>query len=306
MKSRVAALVGPVAEKMWVSTFHSACVRILRRDAERLGYPRSFTIYDQADAVRLTGYVIRDLGLDPKRFPPRQVQAVISAAKNDHIDVDAYAAQAQMGHERKIADVFREYQARLVRAGAMDFDDLLGVTVTLLQQHPDVLEHYQRRFRHVLVDEFQDTNRVQNELVLLLTREHRNVCVVGDSDQCLPTGTLVRTPGGDVPIERISAGDEVLGTVGRFPLVACKVRHVQRGSWSGRIYRVRAGSGSIVGTPHHIVLADPDVGRRLADTPRERVDAARAEPVTRAPTRAGSWRSSTRLRRSRQTVPSAS
>ncbi len=185
MKSRVGALVGPVAEKMWVSTFHSACVRILRRDAERLGYPRSFTIYDQADAVRLTGYVIRDLGLDPKRFPPRQMHAAISAAKNDHIGVDAYAAQAQMGHERKIADVFREYQARLVRAGAMDFDDLLGVTVTLLQQHPDVLEHYQRRFRHVLVDEFQDTNRVQNELVLLLTREHRNVCVVGDSDQSI-------------------------------------------------------------------------------------------------------------------------
>jgi DNA helicase-2/ATP-dependent DNA helicase PcrA len=168
-----------------VSTFHAACVRILRRDADRLGYPKQFTIYDQADAVRLTGYVIRDLGLDPKRFPPRAVHAVISAAKNDHISADAYAERAQVIYERKIADVFREYQARLLRAGAMDFDDLLGNAVTLLQRHPDLLEHYQRRFRHVLVDEYQDTNAVQNELVLLLTREHRNVCVVGDGDQSI-------------------------------------------------------------------------------------------------------------------------
>jgi DNA helicase-2/ATP-dependent DNA helicase PcrA len=185
MKHRVGALVGPVAEKMWVSTFHAACVRILRRDADRLGYPKQFTIYDQADANRLTGYVIRDLGLDPKRFPPRSVHATISAAKNDHISVDAYAERAGVIYERKIADIFREYQARLQRAGAMDFDDLLGNTVTLLQAHPDVLESYRRRFRHVLVDEYQDTNTVQNEMVLLLTREHRNVCVVGDGDQSI-------------------------------------------------------------------------------------------------------------------------
>jgi DNA helicase-2/ATP-dependent DNA helicase PcrA len=185
MKHRVSALVGPVAEKMWVSTFHSACVRILRRDADRLGYPKQFTIYDQADANRLTGYVIRDLGLDPKRFPPRAVHATISAAKNDNISAEAYAERAQVIYERKIADVYREYQARLQRAGAMDFDDLLGLTVVLLQRNPDLLEHYQRRFKHVLVDEYQDTNNVQNELVLLLTKEHRNVCVVGDGDQSI-------------------------------------------------------------------------------------------------------------------------
>jgi DNA helicase-2/ATP-dependent DNA helicase PcrA len=185
MKQRVGALVGPVAEKMWVSTFHAACVRMLRRDADRLGYPKAFTIYDQADAVRLTGYVIRDMGLDPKRFPPRTVHATISAAKNDGLSVDAYAERAQVIYERKIAEVFREYQSRLQRAGAMDFDDLLGNAVLLLQRCPDLLEHYQRRFKHVLVDEYQDTNTVQNELVLLLTRAHRNVCVVGDGDQSI-------------------------------------------------------------------------------------------------------------------------
>ena len=185
MKARVGALVGPVAEKMWVSTFHSACVRILRRDAGRLGYPSSFTIYDQADAVRLTGYVVRDLHLDPKRFPPRSVHRAISAAKNDSQTVEQYAELATSIFERKIADVYAEYQKRLHTAGAMDFDDLLQVTVELFRKEPDVLDHYRRRFKHVLVDEYQDTNRVQNELVVLLAEGHRNVCVVGDTDQAI-------------------------------------------------------------------------------------------------------------------------
>src|SRR5437660_2561992 len=183
MKSRVAALVGPVAQKMWVSTFHSACVRILRRDAQRLGYKSSFTIYDQADAERLTAYVLRDLDIDPKRFPPRTVHAVISQAKNDLVDFDTYHDRARTIYERRIAEVYREYQGRLLGANAMDFDDLLMVTVNLLEAASDVLEHYQHRFKHVLVDEYQDTNRAQNELVKMVARDHRNVCVVGDSDQ---------------------------------------------------------------------------------------------------------------------------
>ncbi len=183
MKQRVAALVGPVAEKMWVSTFHSACVRILRRDGGLLGFPSSFTIYDQADAVRLVGYVIRDLGLDPKKFPAKTVQATISAAKNDGLDPVRFADRAGSIFDRKIADVFVEYQQRLLKAGAMDFDDLLTNTVRLFDEHPEVLESYQRRFRHVLVDEYQDTNHVQNEIVLALGAHHHNVCVVGDADQ---------------------------------------------------------------------------------------------------------------------------
>jgi DNA helicase-2/ATP-dependent DNA helicase PcrA len=183
MKGRVARLVGPVASKMWVSTFHSACVRILRRHADRLGYTSSFTIYDQADAVRLTNYVLRDLNIDSKRFPPATVHGTISQAKNELIDPDAYAERASTIFERRIGDVYREYQRRLKNANAMDFDDLLMLTVKLLQDSPDVLTHYQDRFRHILVDEFQDTNRAQNELVVLLAKEHRNICVVGDTDQ---------------------------------------------------------------------------------------------------------------------------
>ena len=185
MRDRVGALVGPVAEKMWVSTFHSACVRILRRDAKLLGYPSAFTIYDQSDAVRLTGYVLRDLNVDTKKFPARGVHATISAAKNEGLGPDEYAERASVIHERRIADVFAEYQLRLRRAGAMDFDDLLGVTVELLRTQPEVLARYRHRFAHVLVDEYQDTNPVQNELVMLLAEEHRNVCVVGDLDQSI-------------------------------------------------------------------------------------------------------------------------
>ncbi len=183
MKHRVAELVGPVAQRMWVSTFHSACVRILRRDAHRLGYKSSFTIYDEADANRLVGYVLRDLNMDTKKLPPRVVHGVISAAKNDLVDFETYAAQARTIYDRRIAEVYREYQSRLLAASAMDFDDLLLVTVNLLQSSEEVRGYYQERFRHLLVDEYQDTNKAQNELVLMLAQKHRNVCVVGDTDQ---------------------------------------------------------------------------------------------------------------------------
>ncbi|MGB5755834.1 MAG: DNA helicase PcrA [Acidimicrobiales bacterium] len=183
MKNRVAELVGPVAEKMWVSTFHSACVRILRREAKVLDFPSNFTIYDQSDSVRLVGYVIRDLGLDPKRFQPRSIQNVISSAKNEGLNAAQYAERANVIIERKAAEVYTEYQRRLQQSAAMDFDDLLLNAVRLFRQSPETLTAYQQRFRHLLVDEYQDTNGVQNELVVRLADAHRNVTVVGDSDQ---------------------------------------------------------------------------------------------------------------------------
>ncbi len=183
MKHRVSELVGPVAQKMWVSTFHSACVRILRREAAVLDFPSNFTIYDQSDAVRLCGYVIRDLGLDPKRFQPRAMHNVISSAKNEGLNAAQYSERANVLIEKKAAEIYTEYQSRLQRAAAMDFDDLLLNAVRLFRQSPDSLASYQQRFKHLLVDEYQDTNGVQNELVVRLASAHRNVTVVGDSDQ---------------------------------------------------------------------------------------------------------------------------
>ncbi len=183
MKHRVSDLVGPVAQRMWVSTFHSMCARILRREAPVLGYRSSFSIYDQADAVRLVDYVRRDLDMDPKRFPPRRLHASISAMKNELVSVDDAVDRAFTPPEKRIAEVYREYQKRLLEASALDFDDLLVQTVHLFRDHGDVLARWQERFRHVLVDEFQDTNVAQWELVRMLTETNRNVMVVGDADQ---------------------------------------------------------------------------------------------------------------------------
>jgi DNA helicase II / ATP-dependent DNA helicase PcrA len=185
MQERVAALVGPVARRMWVSTFHAACSRILRREASLLGYRSSFTIYDQSDAQRLTDWVRRDLNLDPKRHPPRSLHHQISALKNELVLPGDYQRMAVAPAERRLADVYAEYQRRLQEASAVDFDDLLVLAVRLFREHPEALARYQQRFRHVLVDEFQDTNAAQFELVRLLAQDHRSVMVVGDVDQSI-------------------------------------------------------------------------------------------------------------------------
>lgn len=183
MRDRVSVLVGPVANQMWVSTFHSACVRILRAQADHLGFPKAFSIYDQSDSQRLVGYVIRDLGLDAKRFPARAVQARISLWKNELVIPRDAAIDPDSIFDEKYAEVYREYQKRLERAGAMDFDDLLMNTVRLFRHNPSVLQLYQERFAHILIDEYQDTNMAQNQIVLMLGATHHNVCVVGDTDQ---------------------------------------------------------------------------------------------------------------------------
>jgi DNA helicase-2/ATP-dependent DNA helicase PcrA len=185
MQERVAALVGPVARRMWVSTFHAACSRILRREASLLGYRSSFTIYDQSDAQRLTDWVRRDLNLDPKRYPPRSLHNQISALKNELVLPGDFQRMAVAPAERRLADVYAEYQRRLREASAVDFDDLLVLAVRLFREYPEALKRYQARFKHILVDEFQDTNAAQFELVRLLAEDHRSVMVVGDVDQSI-------------------------------------------------------------------------------------------------------------------------
>ena len=185
MRHRVVDLVGPVADKMWVSTFHSACVRILRQASDEIGFSPNFTIYDQGDAARLMGHVIKDLNFDLKRFPPRALLSKISGLKNEGINPNDFLDSTENPYDQKVSEIFVEYQARLKRASAMDFDDLLLNTVILFRKNKSVLGQWQNRFKHVLVDEYQDTNLIQNELVSLLAAEHRNICVVGDSDQSI-------------------------------------------------------------------------------------------------------------------------
>ncbi|MFF9402016.1 MULTISPECIES: DNA helicase PcrA [unclassified Streptomyces] len=191
MKERVEQLVGPRAHAMWVMTFHSACVRILRRESKKLGFTSSFSIYDAADSKRLMALVCRDLDLDPKRFPPKSFTAKVSSLKNELIDEETFTGQAADGFERTLAQAYTMYQARLREANALDFDDIIMTTVHLLQAFPDVAEHYRRRFRHVLVDEYQDTNHAQYTLVRELVgpagegEAPAELCVVGDADQSI-------------------------------------------------------------------------------------------------------------------------
>ena len=166
MAARVATLVGGRrARAMWVMTFHSACVRILRREAARFGYPSNFSIYDSADSQRLMAMVCRELELDARQYPPKSMAAQVSNLKNELIDYESFAARRAGAREKALAEAYAEYQRRLVAAGAMDFDDLIMVTVNLFQAFPEVSEAYRRRFRHVLVDEYQDTNHAQYALV---------------------------------------------------------------------------------------------------------------------------------------------
>ena len=199
MASRVTALTGLNSRAMWVMTFHSACVRILRREAARFGYPSSFSIYDQADSQRLMALVCRELDLDAKNHPPKAMLAQVSNLKNELVDYETFAARAAGYREKALAQAYAEYQRRLVASGAMDFDDLIMVTVNLLQAFPEVAETYRRRFRHILVDEYQDTNHAQYMLVRELAMHPvfagggddagplppAELCVVGDADQSI-------------------------------------------------------------------------------------------------------------------------
>ncbi len=185
MQDRVGALVGRVQRAMWVTTFHSACARMLRADAERLGYSKSFTIYDESDSLRMAKRCMAELDIDPKRYPPRAIRSQISSAKNRLLDVDDYRETHNSMFEEQVADVFALYEKRMLEANAVDFDDLLVRTVNVLELFAEVRERWQRAFRFILVDEYQDTNRAQYRLLQLLSTEHGNLMVVGDDSQAI-------------------------------------------------------------------------------------------------------------------------
>jgi len=185
MRERLEDLLGPVARAIWILTFHAACGRILRREAPRLGYRSNFTIYDQADQVRLTKQCLEELERDPKRFVPRGIHAQISAAKNQLVTPEDYAARVASFYDQTVAEVYDLYQRRLFASNAVDFDDLLMLTVQVLEHFPEARGRWQKAFRYILVDEYQDTNHAQYRLLQLLAEKHRNVCAVGDPDQSI-------------------------------------------------------------------------------------------------------------------------
>jgi Superfamily I DNA and RNA helicases len=185
MRERLERMLGHVARAIWILTFHAACGRMLRREAERLGYRSNFTIYDQADQIRLVKSCLEELGKDPKRFTPRGIHTQISNAKNQLITPEEYTARVSSFWDQTVAEVYELYQRRLFRSNAVDFDDILMLTVQVLERFPEARERWQTTFRHVLVDEYQDTNHAQYRLLQLLAEKHRNVFAVGDPDQSI-------------------------------------------------------------------------------------------------------------------------
>jgi superfamily I DNA/RNA helicase len=269
MRERVEVLLGRRTRAMWVMTFHSACARMLRAEAQRLGYTKSFTIYDQADSRRQIKRVMDDLGVDPKRYTPAALGSQISDAKNKLRDAESYREMVGSFFEQTVADVYDLYEREMHRANAMDFDDLLVRAVNVLELFPEVRERYASTFRHVLVDEYQDTNHAQYRWLQLLAGEHRNLAVVGDDDQCLVAGTLVAMADGSRrPIEDVRGGDEVLSALGDGAFGGATVSTAHRG-WAteGVAITTRAGR-RIVSTPEHVHFAGPLVAKCCSTTPR--------------------------------------
>jgi DNA helicase-2/ATP-dependent DNA helicase PcrA len=265
MRERVEVLLGRRTRAMWVMTFHAACARMLRAEAQRLGYTRQFTIYDQADARRLVKRCLDELSVDPKRFSPASVHHQISDAKNKLRDAAAYRELVGSYFEQTVADAYELYERELIRANAMDFDDLLVRTVNLLELFPEVRDRYGTAFRHVLVDEYQDTNHVQYRLLQLLTTHHRNLAVVGDDAQCLVKGTLVTMADGSRrPIEQVRAGDDVLSSYGSGELRPARVVRTHRSRRAEGIAITTESGRRIVSTPEHTHFA----GYRLGRTPQ--------------------------------------
>ncbi len=256
MRDRVGLLVGRATRAMWVMTFHSACARMLRAEAHRLGYTRQFTIYDAADSRRMIKKVIDDLDIDPKRFTPRAMQAQISDAKNKLRSAEDYRQMVGSYFEQTAADVYEHYERELHRANAMDFDDLLVRAVNVLELFQEVRDRYAGVFRWILVDEYQDTNHAQYRWLQLLSSEHRNLTVVGDDDQCLVAGTpITMADGSTKPIEDVQEGELVLSSYGSGDFRSARVTATHMAAAPVGIAITTQRGRRIVSTPEHTHFA---------------------------------------------------
>lgn len=264
MKDRVKELIDADVDKMWMGTFHSICVRILRRDIDRLGYDRSFTIYDRDDQITLMKECIKELNIDKTMYKESAVLSKISSLKDASIEPDSYINENYSEfRERTIGELYALYEKKLKKYNALDFDDLIIKTVVLLKENKDILEFYQNKFKHVFVDEYQDTNKIQYEFARLLSGKHENICVVGDSDQCIVDGMKVNTPSGEVNIEELKVEDKVYSAGGQGKVVEGTIDFVNRTKYKGPIFNIKTKSGkNLKLTPNHIMFSklNPEPG----------------------------------------------
>jgi DNA helicase-2/ATP-dependent DNA helicase PcrA len=256
MRNRLDNLVGLASKLIWICTFHSACVRILRRDVDKLGYGRNFTIFDTSDQLAVMRKVMEELQLSERSYNPRSLLGSISNAKNALVDHVEYANSASSFSEQITSKVYREYQAYLKENNALDFDYLIMFTVNLLQKFPEVLEFYQDKFRYILVDEYQDTNHSQYMLTKMLAAKHKNICVGGDADQCLPAGTLLKTPHGGARVADLHGRDLIVSASGRGKTLQVPIIGIHRKEYEGKIITIKTKTGTILrATPNHMLFA---------------------------------------------------
>ncbi len=262
MKERIARLVGDAAMRdLWAGTFHSLCARCLRERGQLIGLDKNFVIYDDGDQLSLVKETVRELDLDEKQFAPRAVLSQISKAKETlqtpaHILNDFSASP----FERAVGKAYQKYQEKLTLSNALDFDDLIMKTVQLLRESEAAREHYQRRFQYVHCDEFQDVNGSQYELLKLFAGQWKNICVVGDDDQCVVEGTPILTPSGYVPVEQIKEGDEVMAACGGPHLAPAVVEKVMVNDYAGEVCDFQVGYQTLSVTPNHVMFALPQEG----------------------------------------------
>lgn len=254
MKDRVRALIGECAENMWISTFHSTCVKILRREIDKIGYKSSFTIYDSSDQKTLVKECMKTVNINDKDISEQEIISKIGKAKDRMQTARSFKLENESNfRENKIADVYEMYQKRLKENNALDFDDLIFKTVELFKSNPETLEFYQRKFKYIMVDEYQDTNGAQYELVKLLASKYKNICVVGDDDQCLVEGTMVSTENKDVEIEKLMKEDLVRVASGNGETSLLKINDINKKKYCGKIVKITTKNNRVIkATPNHI------------------------------------------------------
>lgn len=259
MRERLANLLDDDASSRsfmpWMGTFHSICVRMLRYDGEHIGVPKNFVILDETDRLGFIKAVMKEQNISEKNYSPRSVAGCISSAKNEGMTATEYGETAQLPLQKIVANVFPRYEAMKKNAKALDFDDLLLEAVRMLADVPPLLETWQRRFRYILVDEYQDTNKVQYRLIKLLAGETKNVCVVGDDWQCLPPGSLVVTPNGAQKIETLKVGDEIISAAGYGKTARTTVAKLKTFHFDGELVEIKTASGKVLRTtPNHLLF----------------------------------------------------
>jgi len=256
MRERLEKLVGIASQQLCVATFHSTCLRILRSEIKELGYTSNFVIYDDSDQQTLIKMILKERNIDDKKYTPRAISNKISSYKNELHTPDAARREPDNTYyDEQIINIYDEYQKRLKTNNALDFDDLIMLAVRLFKEKPDILKKYQERFKYILVDEYQDTNTAQYLLIKLLAQKHKNLCVVGDDDQCLLEGSKINTPEGNLPIETLMETQKVICPSGRGQIMEGTIEKIIKKEYKGTVVKVKTKKGNeIKATPNHIIF----------------------------------------------------